>query len=195
MSTRQAMLAAVIATPGITLSQIAVAIGKTERKERMGLSAQLSQLCKKKKLRKDKLTNGSPGAVRYWPTETSAIDGRTAKKSAAKPQRKAATSAAQPAAPRLSDTAKRAGYASAKAMPPKPASQVRIVDPPREAVPAMPAGARESVAEFMARGGRVEILKPHACSPNSILRFDHSPKPHASSRPPSGARVRPTSTY
>ena len=57
------------------------------------------------------------------------------------------------------------------------------------------AGERETVEEYVARGGRIEVLQPHACSPNSILRFDHTPKPHASSRPPSGARVRPTSTY
>lgn len=191
MSTRQQMIAAVIAKPGITLSEIAIAIGKTERKARTGLSAQLSQLCKKKKLRKDTLHNGSPGAIRYWPTATSAIDGRSARK---RPAKREATTTAQPqaAAPRQSDATKRSGYASPKALPPKPASQVRIVDPPRERAPATPAGERETVEEFQKRGGRIEVLQPHACSPNSILRFDHAPKPHGSPRPLSATRVRPS---
>ena len=193
MSTRQRMIAAVIAKPGITLSEIAIAIGKTERKERTGLSAQLSQLCKKKKLRKDTLHNGSPGAIRYWPTATSAIDGRSARKRPAKPE---ASTPAEPQtpAPRQSDQAKREGYASPKAKPPKPASQVRIVDPPRERAPATPAGERETVEEYVARGGRIEVLQPHACSPNSILRFDYTPKPHASARPITATRVRPSAS-
>lgn len=193
MSTRQRMIAAVIAKPGITLSEIAIAIGKTDRKERTGLSAQLSQLCQKKKLRKDTVLNGSPGAIRYWPTATSAIDGRSARKRPAMPEA-TTTAAAKTAAPRQSDKAKRAGYASPKAMPQKPASQVRIVDPPRERAPAAPAGDRETVEEFQARGGRIEILHPHACSPNSILRFDHAPKPHASARPMTATRVRPSAS-
>lgn len=83
-----------------------------------------------------------------------------------------------------------------KAKPPKPtkAADMTIVRSPAPPMKAPATVAPQTVDEFIAAGGRIEILHPHACSPNSILRFDYTPKPHASARPMTATRVRPSAS-
>jgi hypothetical protein len=63
---------------------------------------------------------------------------------------------------RLSDAAKRKGYTSRLQNPPRVSQQVQIIKPPKRVSPEMkaarPAGQRETVEEFLARGGRIQQL-------------------------------------
>lgn len=191
MSRRQTMIAAVVATPGIHMQEIAARLGLTTRPQLKSLATQLSQLCQAKKLRKDGILNGSISRPRYWPTPTSLIDGRTLhwadhnarKRLLAKPP------TPKPAA-RETQAQKRARYASAQATVPKAKSQMRIVDPPRPKPSATVRNA-QTVEDFRRRGGKIEYLPRHASS-NPLL-FDHGTPdvPVANRRPSFRHRAAP----
>lgn len=168
MNTRAALQAAIVATPGMTLREVAAAVGQTSRQNVTGIAAQLSQLCKIGKLRKDSILVAG-AQPRYWPTQDTGKDLRAAR---AKPP---------PAAPRARDSNQkqnsphfaRPAHVLRTARPkPTAAQQFRIHPrtPPRTP---RPSGARhpETVDEFIARGGKVQRLDPHAAS--KPLRFDH----------------------
>ena len=184
MSTRQDAIAAVTAAPGCTLREVAAALGLTTRAEYTSLSAQMSQLCRAGKLRKDSVLNGgSPGSLRYWPMPSTTIARIDIRK---QPKPPAPAPAAKPA-PMRSAAEKRGSYTSRHANVPKPSMHVRIIAPPRPKAAAHPAGKHETVEEFRARGGRIETVPSHASS--HPLRYDHSnTKTPVTKRRPTAAR-------
>lgn len=174
MNTRAALQAAIIATPGLTLRELAAAVGQTSRANITGIAAQLSQLCKIRKLRKDGITGpGRSANPRYWPTDLTGLDLRTLRTLRAT---QPAPAAPAPRPPKVEKPAHVLRPAPARPGPqrsrPTPAQQftIRSLAPPRTQ---RPPGAthRETVDEFIARGGRVQVLDPYATS--NPLRFDH----------------------
>jgi hypothetical protein len=176
-SIRQRIIAAVVASPGITLRQIATTLGYGPRADVKSLGAQLSQLCTSGKMRRQTVHTPAAGravATGYWPTDTAQVDERQLKrKPGTEQERRAESKRRQRAARRESDAQKRARYTSNRATPPTEAQQFRIAEPPRPRAPATPANGRETVDEFLRRGGHIQALPTGYC-PGSPLRFDHS---------------------
>ena len=176
MNHAQAIMQTLREFPGLTAREVFHALPAEIGGSLSKIGSQLTAMCESGHLRREKPlglhayryhVTGKP--LRQSPTQ------RAAGKNAARTRRRAAK--------RLSDDQKRANYTSAKANPPKPASSIRIVDPPRPKATANPASTTETVAEFQARGGIVQTLEPHACSAANTLRFDHS-----NTRIPTGKR-------
>lgn len=168
MSLSGDLQAAIVATPGLTLREVAGAVGLTTRGRITTIAALLSQLCKAGKLRKDSLLAvGATAHPRYWPTDLTGQDLRVPRAGA----RKAAAPKPAPA-PRVRAPDKPAHVPrNPRYAKPTATQQFQVVAPPRQP---RPAGARaaETVAEFIARGGQVQQLPPHATS--HPLRFDHA---------------------
>lgn len=177
MNQRQAIISAVIAKPGSTMREVAKAIGLGERDDVTSVSAQLSQLCIRGKLRRDNPRNPRVNAPHYWPTETATVDLRKVARTPAQIAQHAEACVKREAAKRAQRerealTKIPAVAASPKAHKPAPASRVRIVDPPRPPKAQYSGTAPETVAEFLARGGQIQRLAFGQC--NNDLRFDHS---------------------
>ncbi len=171
MTRARAIVDALIASPGMTMRQVATAIGEDSR--HTAVAAQLSQLAKAGKLRRDSAHTGRSG--RYWPMPNATQDlRRKYSRDGKRPDRMQAARderAVSAATPRPETRAqKRARYKSAQASVPRSASQVRIVAPQRPT--ASPKGRAQTVEEFVAGGGPIERLSTFAAS--NPLRFDHS---------------------
>lgn len=171
MSVRQDIQRAILDKPGLTMRQVAEAIGRGDRAGVQGVSAQLSQLCKVGKLRKDSVY-ALTGVPRYWPTDSTLTDGRETRYTAIrKPARPVATKPA-PARKQVAQVIR----APIKAAP-KPAPKPTLQQQPRCLRPlrhqrAMPNGQAETIPEFEARGGVIERLPPSATS--TPLRFSYN---------------------
>lgn len=175
MSIRKAIIAAVIASPGIHAQEIAAILGITTRNQMKSLSTQLSAMCQAKKLRKDSILAGPISRPRFWPTPTSTTDGRTvywAEYRARTGKPKDPYRHRRPK--RETHKQKRAKYVSANARVPKVKSQLHIVDPPRPRSVAVPSNA-QTVEDFVRDGGQIERLARHASS--NPLRFVPKPDP------------------
>lgn len=143
MSRALAMVRAVAKNPGLTPRQIGDALGLHWASAVNVVCSQLLQLERAGKLRRE----GQPKAYRYFPTDISLVDKRFGKRTAT------ADAPKRRRRPVLKVPAKR--------VVPKPASRIGLV--PAKPVPppmrsAHPAGPRETVEEFLARGGRVQRL-------------------------------------
>jgi hypothetical protein len=158
VSRRKDVLRLLIERPGLTLREIAAALGFGPRARVPALCAQLSIDVRKGVLQHDNASYNR----RYSPTEHTAAalarqrGGVHGNRHAAKPHRL---------------PAKR--YASPFAHAPKPASKIVIgkaapkpIAPPLKR--ARPAGARETVEEFIARGGKVQVL-PNGASAEPLF--------------------------
>ena len=151
---------AVKARPGLTPREAAQAVDHLADVPRV--SALLGQ-----SFQRGKLTRVQEGkAFRYYANAKTGMDqrngGRAAAPKPAPKPRPAAKPATTPATTRTE-----------RAPPPKPtaAQQFRVVDPPRPKQPANPAGRVETYEEFLARGGKPQVLPPHHSG--DPLRFDH----------------------
>lgn len=165
-SVSMAIQKAVLANPGITLREIAAALGIGPRAKLTSISARLTQLCELNKLRRD-VIGSRHHPSRFWPTDITAVDLRELRRKPGDPvQRKIAGQRARRQAKAATVAA------SQKAHKPSPRSQVRIVDPPRP--PKLPHNGTqpETVEQFLARGGQIQRLSFGQC--NNDLRFDHS---------------------
>lgn len=192
MSQRKAMIAAVVEAPGIDMHGIASILGISGRNEVKSLATQLSRLCQIKKLRKDSVLMGNVSRPRYWPTDTSSRDMRSDPNRAHRRSAAAKVGAANRAAgtkPETRATLRAQIRADCKPAA-KPAKRDRIIQQPRMTIKRPVAGA-QTVEEFQARGGRVQVLAPHEAS--NPLRFDHSQAqvPMASRRPSTRCRPAP----
>lgn len=187
MSIRQDIVKAVVHQPGLTMRQVAQAIGRSDRAGVQGVGAQISQLCKAGKLRKDSVY-ALTGVPRYWPTKTSLLDMRQAVNRTPAPTKAASTST----------PAKRVARVVRKPLPapppPKPAPMPRMIAKRPKPAPTPPPGTPETLEQFIARGGTIERLPPYACS-QQLLRYDHSNTevPIARRRP--ALRTRTARTY
>lgn len=177
MSISQDIQRAVLEKPGLTMRQVAEAIGRGDRAGVQGVSAQICHLCKKGKLRKDSV-HALTGVPRYWPTDDTLTDLRETRYTKLRPR-------AQPAAPAKPAPARRQVVQVARkhiAATPKPAPKPTAQQQPKVTRhpllrpmlrPASNANAdAETVDAFLARGGIVERLPPSATS--TPLRFDYS---------------------
>ena len=182
MSTRAALQDFILRNPGKTLRAIAAGIGITDRAGITNAGAQLCQLAKNGKLRTETPSDRQRGAA-YYPTATTGVRLRptltpqeSSARAAAQAQRKAAKRRAQTQARRqLTDAQRDAFYKHVPAAAPasrKPTAQqqTKIVPPRRRTV--AHTGTAQTVEEFLAQGGQIERLAPHASS--HPLRFDHS---------------------
>lgn len=175
MSISQDIQRAVLDKPGMTMRQTAEAIGRGDRAGVQGVSAQMSQLCKAGKLRKDSVY-ALTGVPRYWPTDSTLTDGRETRYTAIrKPPRPVA---AKPAPPRkqvaqvIRAPIKAAPPSAPKPVPkPTPKQQPRCLRPLIRPRP-MPNGDAETVEQYQARGGVIERLPPSATS--TPLRHTYS---------------------
>jgi hypothetical protein len=166
ISTSMAIQQAVKASPGITLRQIAAALGIAPRAKITSISARLSQLVEFGKLRRDE-DGRRHNPARYWPTPTTCVDLRELRRKPGDPvQRKIAGQRAR----RQAKAA--AAPASPKARKPAPASYIRVANPPPPPKIHYAGNRTETVEQFQARGGRVQVLGPH--DSGNPLRFDHS---------------------
>lgn len=160
MSRASDMVEAVVKRPGMSPRQIGDALGLHWASAVNVVCSQLLQLERAGKLRRE----GKPKDYRYFPTPISLIDKRYGPRRGTEPKPKQRR---RPALKAAAQPAKR--YASPFAHAPKPASKIVIgkpapkpIAPPRNT--AHPAGARETVEEFLARGGRVQVLPNGASS-------------------------------
>lgn len=158
MSRRQDILRAVMERPGMQLREIAAAIGFKPGDKITAVSAQLTHLCDFGLLRNNGLLRGKS----FYPNENTqaAIDRKPG--SGAKPGPK----------PKPAKPAAKKRYASPLAREPKPASKIAIgvhapKPPPPPRAAAHPAGAFETVDEFLARGGKVQRL-PNGASAHPL---------------------------
>lgn len=136
---------------------------RTSGSLRAAVSAQLQQLVLAKKLRR----TGSAGAYLYHATRLTNVDlrkvdaeGKPRDKSAGRRGRKAPTTAQQVVAPQATPTARLvAPKAERPAHKPQPHQHMTIAPAPTPPTqPSKPAAKRESVEEFLARGGRIQRL-------------------------------------
>lgn len=164
MTRARAIVEALIARPGMTLREVAAAIGEQSRST--AVSAQLSQLAKVGKVRRDSSITTSGG--RYWPTDISRQDLRSSYSRTGKRPDRMAKARAERAAKTV-----RAPVRTVPT-PSQPKAATRPETLPR-LLPARPKPAPlpdVSVQDFLRKGGRIEYLSPHECS--QPLRFDHS---------------------
>ena len=173
MSRAKAIINALIASPGMTMREVAVAIGHDPANT--AVSAQLSQLAKHGKLRRDASGIGRGG--RYWPTALANVDrrsdpGRARKRSTAAKFAAGTRAASRPIETRAA-ARQRAKAENAQAKPhPKPAP--RFIQPPPPKSTRHGNGV-ETVAQFIARGGTVQRLHAHASShPLKCMHDDHA---------------------
>lgn len=172
MSTMQDIQHAILASPGMTLRETAVAIGKTGRGDVTCVSALMSQLCKKQKLRRDSAMDVRVGTSRFWPTPLTGVDGRRKTETkASKAAQKRDAREGTAIRPRQSlPVQARKGYA-------KPTAAQQFAINPRH--PPRPIGAArnaQTVDEFVKAGGVIQKLHPHASS--NPLQFAHGDISH-----------------
>lgn len=173
MNVRQALQSYVLANPGKKLREITAGLGITDRAGITNAGAQLYQLVKKGLLQHEALP-GQLRGFRYYPTATTL----TTLRRVYTPEEIAANAAARElrkqqnrkAKRRLTAAQQQAFYATAPTPPPAVRASVESLPPPPTAP--RPAGKVETVEEFLARNGRIQVLDPHATS--TPLRFDHS---------------------
>ena len=171
MSISQDIQRAVLEKPGLTMRQVAEAIGRGDRAGVQGVSAQICQLCQKGKLRKDSVY-AMTGVPRYWPTDDTLVDLRELRYTKLRKR-------TQPAAPARPAPARRQVVRKPVDAAPKPVPKPTAQQQPKvmrapllRPRPAPNANAEaETVDAFLARGGTVERLPPSATS--SPLRFDY----------------------
>lgn len=178
MSLHRKIAEAVVAHPGIDTPGICLVVGVETPRERNCVSAGLSTLVKKGKLRHDNRT--ARQGRHYYPTPKTLIDGRL------KPDGELSRRAKQQA--RAAEKATKAGIPVLR-KPPKSA------DMPieRKPVAPKPAARPQTVAEFLAAGGEIQRL-PAYFSGNP-LRYDYSDgTAHAGRRRPV-TRARPYATH
>lgn len=181
MSIRAALQQYVQANPGQALRAIAAGIGIRDRAGITNAGAQLCQLAKKGKLRTTMPGGRIRGAL-YYPTATTGIDRRVrytpeqaAQRQRDREQRKAERRRAARREKRLTPAQRDAFYRDLP--PPAPvkrkptAEQQFVIGQPRQRTAARATNA-QTVDEFIAQGGQIERLAPHACS--KPLRYDHS---------------------
>lgn len=173
MNQRQAIIAAVISKPGSNMREVAAAIGIDERTKLTCVSAQLSQLCIKKKLRKDSPHDPRRNPPRYWPTDIATLDLRKLPRTPSQRAQHSDASLKREAVRRAKREASEAKRAAAirQAAPAKPAkpsmaqhanlSSLFLKASPRSRTPRT---GVESVEQFVKRGGQIERLQPGACS-------------------------------
>lgn len=178
----------VVAHPGAAAGEVTDHIchqerlARSERTRMVNLVCiQLSQLMEAGKLRR----TGQAMSYRYWPTKLSQLDLRShdrngnpkprkrpAKASTKCKRKPSLTAKRTPNAPAPPKLAQVACDASPMARKPKPASQVQVVDRTRKSAPRPNGAHRETVEQFLARGGRIQRVGPNDAS--QPLRFDHS---------------------
>lgn len=160
----QDIIRAVVKTPGMAPRQIGDALGLNWTASVSVMSALLQQLCKAGKLER----KGKPRAYRYYPTDLSLLDMRSGKRMAKPP--------AKPKPARVRKAAVPKPALSARKPQPKPtaAQQLQIVPKkPDVTTAAPPRATRETVDEFLRRGGRIERLPNGASAdPLRITRAD-----------------------
>lgn len=145
--------------PGMTPRQAAHAVGHQHDIPR--ISALMGQ-----SFQRGKLTRVQEGkAFRYYPNAKTGQDQRNGGRVAAPKPAPKPRPVAKPAAAPAPKVAERAPQK------PTPAQQFRVVEPPRPKAPAHPAGRVETVEEFLARGGHVQVLPNNFSS--TPLRLDH----------------------
>lgn len=179
MSVRAAMQQYIKDNPGKPLRDIVAAVGVTGRDNITTASAQLHQLTKRGKLR----AVLPPGRVRgalYYPTATTGVDGRVpspeeaARRQQARARRHAEAQAASRSR-RLTAAQRNAFYKSFDTpATPTPAQQPSVARRRDAPPPVWHGAAPQTVDDFIAQGGQIERLAPHACSGKNGLRFDHS---------------------
>lgn len=178
----------VVAHPGAAAGDVTDHICHQERLARSGrtrmvnlVCIQLSNLLEAGKVRR----TGQPMHYRYWPTKLSQLDLRSHDRNGNPKPRKRPAKAPAKISRKPSSTTKRTPDvqatpkaaqverdASPMASKPKPASQVQVVDRTRKAAQRTNGVHRETVEQFLARGGRIQRVGPNdAAQP---LRFDHS---------------------
>lgn len=162
MSRAQAIIEAVVKNPGLTTREVGDALGLHWASAVNVVCSQLLQLVQAGKLRRE----GSFKNYRYYPTKLSLVDKRFGPRQG----RDAAPKRRRPALKAATGAAKR--YASPLAREPKPASKIAIgvhapKPPPPPRAAAHPAGAFETVDEFLARGGKVQRL-PNGASAHPL---------------------------
>ena len=154
MSRMRDIAAVLIATPGMSMREIAHAIGQTTDSQRNCISAALHSLAQAGRVRH----NNQParGARLWYATELALADRRC---------RTGATHAPL--------SARRTAPKPPK--PPKSADMTIVKKPPEAPKARYAATAKpETVDQWMQRTGQTpERLAPHACS-KPLLRFDHS---------------------
>jgi hypothetical protein len=170
---RQALQSYVRDHPGTQLREITDGLGITDRAGITNAGAQLYQLVKKALLRQQAVPGRQRG-VRYYPTALTLTSQRliyTAEEVAANAAaRELRKQQRRKAKRRLTAAQQQAFYATAPTPPPAVRACVEALPPPPTAP--RPAGKVETVEEFLARNGRIQVLDPHATS--TPLRFDHS---------------------
>lgn len=185
----QAIQQAILASPGLTLREVATAVGMSSRGNVGTVSALLSQLCQKGKLSRDSAMDTRIGVSRFWPTATTGIDQRRKAETKATRAAEKRESRARVATPKTNATAP---IARKQAKP--TAAQQFVINSPKP--PRMPRRGEcdkpETVEEFQARGGIVQQLKPH--DSGNPLRFDHSANDVPTARRRPVVRFRKTST-
>lgn len=155
MNRMRAIAEALIATPGLTVSEIGRAIGQTSTAQRNCISASLCTMASMGRAQHNNQPANS-GRRRWYPTEQTLVDRRRKTPRT----RKIDTTIVLRTAHR----------------PPKPPKSANVTIVPRRGGPkpiyATMAPA-ETVTEWMARTGKTpEVLDPHVSS--HPLRFDHS---------------------
>jgi hypothetical protein len=145
------------------------------RCRRVLMAATLSTLVKQRKLRRADVA----GVTRYYATDTTLVDGRAAANAVGKRRkpRAARSTEAVAVAKRQADRS----HAVAKAKPPKAVPESADTRPPLQRFcatqpapalrPTKPTDDAETVDQFLARGGRIDVLATGAVS--RPLKFDH----------------------
>lgn len=174
MSISQDIQRAVLEKPGLTMRQVAEAIGRGDRAGVQGVSAQICQLCQKGKLRKDSVY-AMTGVPRYWPTAATLADLRALRYTKLRKRTQpAAPARTAPARRQVAQVVRKPVDAAPKPVP-KPTAQQQpkvLRAPLLRPRPAPNANAEaETVDAFLARGGTVERMPPSATS--NPLRFDY----------------------
>ena len=174
MIIRQALQAYVLANPGKKLREITAGIGITGRAEITNAGAQLYQLVKQGLLAHEVLP-GQLRGFRYYPTDQTLTTRRhqptPAEIAENARNREIRKQEARRVKRRLSAAQQQAYYANAP-VPPKIVAPTALAPLPPPPTAPRPAGKVETVEEFLARNGRIQVLDPHATS--NPLRFDHS---------------------
>ena len=180
MSRAAQVAAYVAANPGADHATICQGIGIETVGERNSVSATIATMLKGGRLRYDG-RHARSGRC-YYPTDTTLVD-----------RRRKADGTLSPRQQQAANAIARIARQNAAPKPPKPtpAADMTIVRKPEPPMKAPATVAPQTVDEFVAAGGRIEVLHPHARGASSILRFDHSRTPHATSRPCAASRVRP----
>lgn len=153
MNRRRAIAEALIATPGLTVSEIGRAIGQTSAPHRNRISASLCSMARMGRVKHNNQPDSS-GRRRWFATEQALVD-----------RRRSTT-------PRRNGGLPAAKKANKPPKPPKSAN-VTIIQRTGPKPAYAPTARTETVEEWMIRTGeKPEVLDPHATA--HPLRFDHA---------------------